>query len=29
VSPYFRGSWGPADADRILCGDNWFPPSEG
>jgi glucose-6-phosphate 1-dehydrogenase len=24
VNPYFRGSWGPAEADRILCGDHWF-----
>ncbi len=29
VHPYFRGSWGPAEADRILCGDTWFPPSTG
>ena len=29
VHPYFRGSWGPAEADRILCGDGWFPPSTG
>jgi glucose-6-phosphate 1-dehydrogenase len=29
VHPYFRGSWGPAEADRILLpGDHWFPPSE-
>ena len=28
VHPYFRGSWGPAEADRILTpGDHWFPPS--
>ena len=27
VHPYARGSWGPADADRILCGDTWFAPS--
>jgi glucose-6-phosphate 1-dehydrogenase len=27
VHPYFRGSWGPAEADRILCGDTWFEPS--
>jgi glucose-6-phosphate 1-dehydrogenase len=27
VHPYFRGSWGPAEADRILCGDRWFEPS--
>jgi glucose-6-phosphate 1-dehydrogenase len=29
VHPYFRGSWGPAEADRILCGDTWFEPSAG
>jgi glucose-6-phosphate 1-dehydrogenase len=29
VHPYFRGSWGPAEADRILLdGDHWFLPSE-
>jgi len=27
VHPYFRGSWGPTEADRILCGDHWFVPS--
>ena len=28
VHPYFRGSWGPAEADRILTpGDHWFAPS--
>ena len=27
VHPYFRGSWGPAEADRILDGDRWFDPS--
>jgi glucose-6-phosphate 1-dehydrogenase len=27
VHPYFRGSWGPAEADRVLCGDAWFEPS--
>ena len=28
VVPYFRGSWGPADADDILLnGDHWFQPS--
>ncbi|MDO8362554.1 MAG: glucose-6-phosphate dehydrogenase [Actinomycetota bacterium] len=27
VHPYFRGSWGPAEADRVICGDTWFPPS--
>jgi glucose-6-phosphate 1-dehydrogenase len=26
VHPYFRGSWGPAEASRILCGDSWFQP---
>ena len=29
VNPYFRGSWGPSEADRILCGDTWFTPSTG
>ncbi len=27
VHPYFRGSWGPAEADRILGGDTWLPMS--
>lgn len=27
VLPYFRGSWGPAEADRILGGDQWFIPN--
>ena len=27
VHPYFRGSWGPAEADRILGGDHWFSPA--
>ncbi len=27
VHPYFRGEWGPAQADRILDGDSWFVPS--
>ncbi|MEX0847953.1 MAG: glucose-6-phosphate dehydrogenase [Ilumatobacteraceae bacterium] len=28
VHPYFRGSWGPAEADRVLAhGDHWFEPS--
>lgn len=28
VHPYFRGSWGPAEADRILAdGDHWFEPT--
>mgnify|MGYP000591348088 CR=1 FL=1 len=26
VHPYFRGSWGPSEADRILGGDQWFQP---
>ena len=26
VHPYFRGSWGPSEADRILGGDHWFTP---
>ncbi len=28
VHPYFRGSWGPAEAERLLGdGDHWYPPS--
>ena len=27
VHPYFRDSWGPAEADRVLGGDRWFEPS--
>jgi hypothetical protein len=28
VVPYFRGSWGPADADDILVDDDtWFLPT--
>jgi len=28
VHPYFRGSWGPSEADRLLFdGDGWFEPS--
>ena len=28
VHPYFRGSWGPSEADSILVNDDtWFPPS--
>jgi glucose-6-phosphate 1-dehydrogenase len=28
VRPYFRGSWGPSEADSILVNDDtWFPPS--
>jgi glucose-6-phosphate 1-dehydrogenase len=28
VHPYFRGTWGPAEADRLLhTGDHWFEPS--
>lgn len=26
VHPYFRGSWGPSEADRVLGGDHWFQP---
>src|SRR3954452_23114169 len=25
VHPYFRGSWGPSEADRVLAGDTWLP----
>ena len=29
VHPYFRGSWGPAEADRLVGhGDHWFEPSQ-
>jgi len=28
VHPYFRGSWGPSEANRILQGDSWFQPAE-
>ena len=27
VHPYFRGSWGPAEAERILGGDKWYLPA--
>ncbi|MEM9039940.1 MAG: glucose-6-phosphate dehydrogenase [Actinomycetota bacterium] len=28
IYPYFRGSWGPSEADSILGeGDVWYPPS--
>jgi glucose-6-phosphate 1-dehydrogenase len=27
IHPYFRETWGPAEADRILDGDSWFEPS--
>jgi glucose-6-phosphate 1-dehydrogenase len=27
IYPYFRGTWGPDEADRILDGDHWFDPS--
>ncbi|CAN5561032.1 glucose-6-phosphate dehydrogenase [soil metagenome] len=28
VHPYFRGSWGPAEAERILAGDDkWYLPT--
>ncbi len=26
VHPYFKGSWGPAEADRIVRGDSWYLP---
>ena len=26
VHPYFRGSWGPAEAERVLDGDTWYEP---
>jgi hypothetical protein len=26
VHPYFRGEWGPGEADRILDGDHWYTP---
>jgi glucose-6-phosphate 1-dehydrogenase len=30
VHPYFRGTWGPAEADKILApGDHWYDPSPG
>ena len=28
VHPYFRGSWGPAEADRVLDGDTWLSISQ-
>jgi glucose-6-phosphate 1-dehydrogenase len=28
VNPYFRGSWGPSEATRLLAdGENWYEPS--
>jgi glucose-6-phosphate 1-dehydrogenase len=28
IHPYFRGSWGPSEAERLLAnGDHWFTPS--
>jgi glucose-6-phosphate 1-dehydrogenase len=28
VHPYARGSWGPAEADRLLStGDSWHDPA--
>jgi glucose-6-phosphate 1-dehydrogenase len=27
IHPYFRESWGPSEADRVLDGDTWFEPS--
>jgi glucose-6-phosphate 1-dehydrogenase len=29
IHPYFRGSWGPSEAERVLGnGDHWFEPSD-
>ncbi len=27
IHPYFRDTWGPSEADRVLGGDTWFEPS--
>ena len=27
IYPYFRETWGPSDADKVLGGDTWFEPS--
>ena len=27
IHPYFRETWGPSEADRVLGGDQWFDPS--
>ena len=27
IYPYFRDTWGPSEADRVLGGDTWFEPS--
>jgi glucose-6-phosphate 1-dehydrogenase len=27
IHPYFKDSWGPTEAARILNGDTWYPPS--
>ncbi len=27
IHPYFRDTWGPSEADRVLGGDRWFEPS--
>ncbi|MET0145093.1 MAG: glucose-6-phosphate dehydrogenase [Ilumatobacteraceae bacterium] len=27
IHPYFRETWGPSEADRVLDGDQWFEPS--
>jgi glucose-6-phosphate 1-dehydrogenase len=28
IHPYFRGTWGPSEAERLLAdGDHWFEPS--
>lgn len=26
IHPYFRGSWGPVESDKILGTDAWYPP---
>jgi glucose-6-phosphate 1-dehydrogenase len=27
IHPYWRETWGPSEADRVLGGDHWFEPS--
>jgi glucose-6-phosphate 1-dehydrogenase len=27
IHPYFRDTWGPSEADRVLDGDRWIEPS--
>jgi len=27
IYPYFRDTWGPSEADKVLGGDAWFEPS--